>query len=54
MISLKLYTPCENCLKRCKFNFDDACLREFRLLKEKFVSTPIIISPDWGKPFEVM
>ena len=23
-------------------------------MKEKLVSTPIIISPDWSKPFEVM
>ena len=23
-------------------------------MKQKFVSAPVIISPDWSKPFEVM
>jgi len=26
----------------------------FNRLKEKLISTPIIISPDWSEPFEVM
>ena len=38
----------------CKFYFDDDCLRAFGELKKKLVTTPIIISPDWGQPFEVM
>ncbi|XP_069143395.1 uncharacterized protein [Solanum lycopersicum] len=29
-------------------------IEAFGELKEKFVSAPIIISPDWSKPFEVM
>ncbi|WMV46442.1 hypothetical protein MTR67_039827 [Solanum verrucosum] len=41
-------------VKEYKFDFDDACLRAFGELKEKFVIAPIIISPDWGQPFEVM
>ncbi|MCQ8086687.1 hypothetical protein NP254_23805, partial [Salmonella enterica] len=45
---------CKLLEKKSNFNFDDACLRAFRELKEKLVSTPIIISPDWGQPFEVM
>ncbi|XP_049363278.1 uncharacterized protein LOC125828015 [Solanum verrucosum] len=40
--------------KECKFEFDDVCLRAFRESKEKITSTPIIISSDWGQPFEVM
>ena len=29
-------------------------LKAFGELKEKLVSAPIIISPDWNSPFEVM
>ena len=39
--------------KDCKFCFDESCLKAFGELKEKLVSAPIIISPDWSKPFEV-
>ena len=38
----------------CKFCFDESCLKAFSELKEKLVSAPIIISPDWNSPFEVM
>ncbi|XP_059285625.1 uncharacterized protein LOC132039101 [Lycium ferocissimum] len=34
--------------------FDDACLKAFEGLKERLTSTPIIIAPDWSKPFELM
>ncbi|XP_069147141.1 uncharacterized protein [Solanum lycopersicum] len=34
--------------------FVKASLKAFGELKEKFVSAPIIISPDWSKPFKVM
>ena len=40
--------------KLFKFHFDESCLKTFGELKEKLVSSPIIISPDWSKPFEVM
>ena len=40
--------------KDCKFCFDESCLKAFSELKEKLVSAPIIISPDWNSPFEVM
>ena len=36
------------------FEFDDQCLKEFLFLKEKFVSTPIVVAPDWDLPFELM
>ena len=29
-------------------------MKAFGEFKEKLVSAPIIISPDWSKPFEVM
>ena len=37
-----------------KFDFNDACMETFKPLKEKLISTPVIISPDWSEPFEVM
>ena len=36
------------------FHFDESYLKAFCELKEKLVSTPLIISLDWSKPFEVM
>ena len=38
----------------CKFCFDESYLKVFGELKEKLVSAPIIISPDWNSPFELM
>ncbi|WMV33581.1 hypothetical protein MTR67_026966, partial [Solanum verrucosum] len=32
-------------LKESTFNFDEACLKTFLCLKEKLVSTPIIVAP---------
>ncbi|XP_055814643.1 uncharacterized mitochondrial protein AtMg00860-like [Solanum dulcamara] len=40
--------------KEMKFVFVKACLKAFKELKEKLVSIPIIISPDWKQPFVVM
>ena len=34
--------------------FDEAFFKAFECLKEKLVSAPIIVPPDWTKPFEVM
>ena len=45
---------CKLLEKDCKFYFDESCLKAFGELKEKLVSAPIIISPDWNIPFEVM
>ncbi|XP_062093965.1 uncharacterized protein LOC133799998 [Humulus lupulus] len=36
------------------FNFYSDCLRAFNTLKEKLVSTPIVVSPNWELPFELM
>ncbi|XP_049414650.1 uncharacterized protein LOC125877383 [Solanum stenotomum] len=40
--------------KEVKFNFNDACVTAFQCLKEKLISTPIIISPNWSEYFELM
>ena len=45
---------CKLLEKECKFYFDESCLKAFGKLKEKLVSSPIIIYLDWSKPFEVM
>ena len=40
--------------KDAKFEFNDECIAAFELLKEKLVSSPVIVSPDWKQPFEIM
>ena len=45
---------CKLLEKDCKFCFDESFLKAFSELKEKLVSAPIIGSPDWNSPFEVM
>ena len=37
-----------------KFKFTKACLKTFEHLKEKLMTTPIIVSLDWSLPFEIM
>ena len=36
------------------FEFDSQCLHAFSVLKDKLVSTPIVVAPDWSSPFELM
>ncbi|XP_010314111.2 uncharacterized protein [Solanum lycopersicum] len=45
---------CKLLEKDCKFYFNKSCVYAFGELKEKLVSAPIVISPNWGEPFEVM
>ncbi|XP_049414688.1 uncharacterized protein LOC125877439 [Solanum stenotomum] len=45
---------CKLLEKELKFYFYDACMTSFKCLKEKLVSTPIIVSPDWSESFEVI
>ncbi|KAD5960687.1 hypothetical protein E3N88_12159 [Mikania micrantha] len=40
--------------KDVEFVFDDDFLRAFEYLKERLVSAPILIAPDWSQPFELM
>ncbi|GKF01466.1 reverse transcriptase domain-containing protein, partial [Tanacetum coccineum] len=40
--------------KYAKFDFSDDCKKAFNILKEKLTTAPIIISPDWNVPFELM
>jgi hypothetical protein len=36
------------------FEFDDACLKLFKILKKALISAPIIQLPDWSLSFEIM
>ncbi|XP_035837052.1 uncharacterized protein LOC118484986 [Helianthus annuus] len=40
--------------KDVPFVFDEECIKAFDFLKEKLVSAPILVSPDWSLPFELM
>ncbi|GJS87900.1 hypothetical protein Tco_0770536, partial [Tanacetum coccineum] len=41
-------------MKDAKFDFSDSFKKAFNDLKEKLTSAPILISPDWNIPFELM
>ncbi|GJW87896.1 reverse transcriptase domain-containing protein [Tanacetum coccineum] len=41
-------------MKDAKFDFSDDCKKAFNILKEILTTAPIIISPDWNVPFELM
>ncbi|GJW96315.1 reverse transcriptase domain-containing protein [Tanacetum coccineum] len=40
--------------KDTPFKFDDECHKAFNSLKEKLTCTPVIVSPNWNLPFELM
>ncbi|GJS87012.1 reverse transcriptase domain-containing protein [Tanacetum coccineum] len=40
--------------KDTTFEFNDECQNAFELLKEKFTCAPVIVSPNWNLPFELM
>ena len=40
--------------KDIPFNFNRECLEAFNTLKDKLINAPIIITPDWNLPFELM
>ncbi|GJR85618.1 reverse transcriptase domain-containing protein [Tanacetum coccineum] len=40
--------------KDTPFEFDDECQKAFELLKEKLTCAPVIVSPNWNLPFELM
>ena len=43
-------TPMEQLLKKdVSFFQNDECQKSFELLKEKMISVPILIFPDWSK-----
>ena len=36
------------------FDFDEQCVQAFSVLKDRLVSTPIVVAPDWDLPFELI
>ncbi|GKA38440.1 reverse transcriptase domain-containing protein [Tanacetum coccineum] len=40
--------------KDAVFNFDEECNKAFETLKEKLMNAPIMVSPNWSLPFELM
>ncbi|GJR51538.1 reverse transcriptase domain-containing protein [Tanacetum coccineum] len=51
-IILKLPPPAN--IKDTPFEFNDKCQKAFELLKEKLTCAPVIVSPNWNLPFELM
>ena len=41
-------------MKGTPFNFFTDCLQAFELLKEKLITSPIIVTPNWSLPFKVI
>ncbi|XP_070003437.1 uncharacterized mitochondrial protein AtMg00860-like [Nicotiana sylvestris] len=51
----KIVNPlCKLLEKDAKFVFNDECMKAFELLKYKLTTTPIITTPNWSLPFELM
>nr|GFB33902.1 reverse transcriptase domain-containing protein [Tanacetum cinerariifolium] len=40
--------------KNSPFIFSNECIQAFRTLKDKLTEAPILIAPNWDKPFELM
>ena len=45
---------CKLLEKDCPFDFTNECKLAFDMLKEELIYTPIVVSPDWNLPFELM
>ena len=40
--------------KDVKFDFDESCKYAFEEIKSRLVTTPIMVTPNWNKEFEIM
>jgi hypothetical protein len=45
---------CKLLEKETPFVFDEGCMKAFGALKKILMSTPVILPPNWGVPFEIM
>ena len=45
---------CKLLAKDATFEFDDACLEAFEILKKALISAPVLQPPNWQQPFEVI
>ncbi|XP_070024922.1 uncharacterized mitochondrial protein AtMg00860-like [Nicotiana sylvestris] len=51
----KITNPmCKLLEKDTKFVFDEKFLKAFEELKQRLTTAPIIVTPDWSLPFELM
>ena len=51
----KIAKPLSNLLMQgVVFTFDEQCKQAFMTLKGKLISAPIVVTPDWASPFELM
>lgn len=51
----KIAKPLCNLLEKdAPFNFNEECLIAFNELKKKLVFAPIVVTPMWDRPFELM
>ncbi|KAJ0886695.1 putative nucleotidyltransferase, Ribonuclease H [Helianthus annuus] len=51
----KIARPMTQLLEKDRvFDFNGECVKAFETLKEKLVSAPILVAPDWSLPFELM
>ena len=52
---IKIAAPLNNFLQKdVPFSFDHDCVTAFNILKKTLTTAPIIQSPKWGEPFEIM
>ena len=40
--------------KDTPFDFNNNCLKAFKVIKKKLTTTPIIVAVDWDQAFEIM
>ncbi|GJT12370.1 reverse transcriptase domain-containing protein [Tanacetum coccineum] len=51
----KIAQPMTHLLEKdTPFVFSDECLASFKILKKRLTEAPILVSPDWDLPFELM
>ncbi|GJV92833.1 reverse transcriptase domain-containing protein [Tanacetum coccineum] len=41
-------------MKDAKFDFSDECIKSFDILRDKLITAPVIIAPNWDIDFELM
>ncbi|KAD5960507.1 hypothetical protein E3N88_11979 [Mikania micrantha] len=51
----KITRPMTHLLEKdTPFVFDEECMKAFKFLKERLMSAPILVAPDWSLPFELV
>ncbi|GJU08669.1 reverse transcriptase domain-containing protein [Tanacetum coccineum] len=51
----KIFCPMTKLLEKDSvFDINEECIKAFETLTEKLMNAPIMVSPDWSQPFELM